>query len=74
MNTRYLELFGISNKYLSPLANSSGKQLLGISNSRYLKQFSDPFESSKYRESTVINSNVHKTKERLDKLFRELLI
>ena len=36
-----------------PLANNQGKQLLGNLNSRYLKQFSNPLESSRYRESIV---------------------
>ena len=48
-NTRYLELFGISNKYLGPLANNySVSQTLDISNS-----FLIPPESSRYREATV---------------------
>ena len=53
-NTWYLKLFGFSNKGdLGPLTNNQDKKLLGTLNSRYIKQFSDPLKSLKYRELTL---------------------
>ena len=51
VDSRYLE-YSVSRTfwYLEQMTWSLGTQLHSISNYRYLEQFSDPLESSRYRE------------------------